>query len=264
MSRPPRSHKTQELAKTLQHRLNAYALAASAAGVGSLTLLPSAEAKVIYTPAHKLVMWTLNLDLNHDKIVDFTITPVIYNGFQYLGALSLKSNRVFGDSVRPRYRAAELPAGFRVGPNAIRFQIGATRFSFGQPFKDFFFCDYTSSYYGHCTGPWTRFANGYLGLKFSVAGKTHYGWARFVYISKVADKHMFHTQWFLTGYAYETVPDKPIVTGQTKSSAATASSDPNTQEAHVGHSASLGMLAAGSSGLSVWRHKSPVVSTIGK
>jgi len=49
----------------------------------------------------------------------------------------------------------------------------------------------------------------YLGLKFDdLKGKTHYGWAR-------VEVPISGGYW-LTGYAYETVPNKPIITGKTK------------------------------------------------
>ena len=56
-------------------------------------------------------------------------------------------------------------------------------------------------------GPWYNVPNRYLGLKFYVKGKAHYGWARL----KTTACHAT-----LTGYAYETIPNKPIITGKTK------------------------------------------------
>jgi len=42
------------LSSSLEHRLNSYALAASAAGVSFLALAQPAEAKIVYTPEHTL------------------------------------------------------------------------------------------------------------------------------------------------------------------------------------------------------------------
>jgi hypothetical protein len=60
-------------------------------------------------------------------------------------------------------------------------------------------------------GPWFNVTNRYLGLKFKIKGKTHYGWARLTvrgtFGSIVAT---------LTGYAYETIPNKAIIAGATK------------------------------------------------
>jgi hypothetical protein len=64
--------KAANLSASLDHQLNGYALAASAAGVALLALAPPAEAKIIYTPAHaKVGGHAVGMDLNHDGIVDF-------------------------------------------------------------------------------------------------------------------------------------------------------------------------------------------------
>jgi hypothetical protein len=62
-----------QLSECLHQRLNMYALAASAAGVGVLALTVPADAKIIYTPAHVVIgkFQSLKLDLNHDGITDF-------------------------------------------------------------------------------------------------------------------------------------------------------------------------------------------------
>jgi hypothetical protein len=52
-----------------------YALAAGAAGVGVLALAQPVEAKIVYTPAHRVIGPDMKylLDLNHDGLTDFTI-----------------------------------------------------------------------------------------------------------------------------------------------------------------------------------------------
>jgi hypothetical protein len=53
-------------------------------------------------------------------------------------------------------------------------------------------------------GPWAHLKNRYLGLKFQTKGQTHFGWAR------LSTKIGFGgATGILTGYAYETIPDKP-------------------------------------------------------
>jgi hypothetical protein len=69
----------------------------------------------------------------------------------------------------------------------------------------------------------------YLGLKFTIKGQVHYGWARLGYISA---NHPAKAK--LTGYAYETIPNKPIVAGKT----------------HGRDEATLGRLAQVASGVS--------------
>src|SRR5579863_10427884 len=74
MKRSPRPRTTANLSDSIHHRLNMYALAASAAGVGVLALAQPIEAKIVYTPADvKIGYIPYNLDLNHDGVVDFQI-----------------------------------------------------------------------------------------------------------------------------------------------------------------------------------------------
>lgn len=58
---------------------------------------------------------------------------------------------------------------------------------------------------------------------------------------------------YLTGYAYETIPNKPIVTGETR-----GPDDAGVQQSDMPATATrlpvtLGMLSAGASALSIWR-----------
>ena len=91
--------------------------------------------------------------------------------------------------------------------------------------------------------------NHYLGLAFTVNGETHFGWARLSV--KTGPRRAFHA--LLTGYAYETVPSKPIITGQTTDEAEIPQASLAPPAAAQPQSASLGALALGSSGLSFWR-----------
>ena len=67
-------------------------------------------------------------------------------------------------------------------------------------------------------GPWNNNGKGvrdrYLGLKFLIKGKVHYGWA-----SMNFHIYNYHPDVVLTGYAYETTPNKAITTGKTKDNA---------------------------------------------
>ncbi len=64
--------------------------------------------------------------------------------------------------------------------------------------------------------------NRYLGVKFLISGQTHYGWIRLTVITE--PRGMSAT---ITGYAYETIANKPIKAGQTSEAAAeSAGADP--------------------------------------
>ena len=81
--------------------------------------------------------------------------------------------------------------------------------------------------------------NRYLGIKFTINGKFHYGWAR---ISVSVTGHQATS--VLSGYAYETIPNKAIIAGETKG--------PDVVTVQPG---SLGHLATGASAVSAWRLK---------
>jgi hypothetical protein len=62
-------------------------------------------------------------------------------------------------------------------------------------------------------GQWLYARRRYLGLQFVIGEQVHYGWARLSVSLKAGEIAAT-----LTGYAYETVPNKPIITGKTKGS----------------------------------------------
>ena len=96
------------------------------------------------------------------------------------------------------------------------------------------------------SGLWKNVTNRYLGFKFKIHGKAHYGWARLTVTVK------WPISATLTGYAYETVPNKAIVTGKTKGPDADGPDaeqiEPTAEQgtrSGVPQPASLGMLALG-------------------
>ena len=196
------------LAASLHHRLNMYAMAASAAGVGALALTQSADAKVVYTPAHHVIHRGSHfaLDLNHDGIPDFNInhrsgcttdgfcaTALYAMGAPYSGNYVAGNRKIFdfAYALRPRTR---------IGPK--------------QPWLGFamYYRFRAVSTYGRCTGSWADVKNRYLGFKFLINGKIHYGWARLNVKCNLYSKKIG----VLTGYAYETLPNKAIITGRTE------------------------------------------------
>jgi len=93
----------------------------------------------------------------------------------------------------------------------------------------------------HC--PWgSKHRGAFLGLKFVVDGQAHYGWAHVT---------VGGNSTVLNGYAYETVPNQPLLTGKTSGPVAEtqASLTPIPEQ----QPASLGLLARGADGLAIWR-----------
>jgi hypothetical protein len=251
MKRSSQPRTTAELSKSLHERLNTYAVAASAAGVGMLALVQPAEAKIVYTPADITISGKTPLDLNHDGIKDFVFGTSYANSTSYflqdLRVSPYGANQILGENRLPR----ALRAGVRIGSGAQHFSQLSTfmaRVSF-------------NSRNGHSRfkGHWANSGNGvkdrYLGLKILINGKVHYGWARLTVT--ITPSHQ--PQGKLTGYAYETIPNKAIIAGKTKgpedevgvgrpnsASLTTPASQP----------ATLGLLAIGVSGVPIWRRES--------
>ena len=117
----------------------------------------------------------------------------------------------------------------------------------------------------HFKGQWANGGKGvknrYLGLKFQVSGKTHFGWARL----NVAFKRHLGFFAVLTGYAYETIPNKPIIAGKTKGPGYISAQEPDAALIMpTSEPATLGALAMGAPGLSIWRRKESLASTLGR
>jgi hypothetical protein len=165
-------------------------------------------------------------------------------------ASSLRQNRVWGGG----YFASHLLAGVLIGPNQKKFVKGNVHCGT----QSSHVCKSMNSFSNFFTyvsrGPWAKKKNGYLGLKFYIHGKIHFGWARLHRVKLGPD-------WVLTGYAYETIARKPIVTGQKQESGkntSLAQVNPTALGATFPQPATLGMLASGSSALLAWRRKEPL------
>jgi hypothetical protein len=277
------SRRRVELSGSVQHHLNMYALVASAAGVGALALVLPSEAKIVYTPTHVTLQNSqpFALDLNHDGKVDFYLVqrrqfdgrthsasnlsvchaPSAGTQAVCLGTMQSSNapnalNAVATVAATSYLQAAALPAGAKI-QRGRRFRnkkpilMGAGEF-------------YHSSQEKSSTlwiAPWVNGGKGiknhYLGLKFKVKGKFHFGWAR---LTVTTSRNSFTAK--LTGYAYETIPGDAIVAGQTKGS------DDGIQESNAfprvpaSQRATLGMLAIGAPALSIWRREDSVAAPL--
>jgi hypothetical protein len=230
-----------------------YALAASTTGVSLLALAQPAAAKIIYTPAKVgiRVGMSYNLDLNRDGISDFRLgvyyTAITQNGTGtriydlYVRALQKPNAAVIGN----RGFARAFRPGITVGPKQV---FGPGTFSTTM-------AGCRNGRAQTSRGPWLNVQNRYLGLRFTINGRIHYGWARLT----TTGCPLSGT---LTGYAYETVPNRPILTGKTRGPDEIGDSveipSPATLTAPAPKPASLGLLALGSPALSIWRREESV------
>jgi len=226
-----RPRTTSRLSDSVQHQLNMYALAASAAGVSVLALAHPAEARIIYTPTHHVIEGRegYSLAMNH-KTADFRIYEVMSGGTdrpwvqlaiesatnsgkptgnevvsgtsshnRWLWALALKPGSIISKDRRLK--------GF--GAMAIESRRATTcDMSRRTPQR---IAPSTTCWNSYTNGPWVNVTDRYLGLKFKIDGKFHYGWAR---LSVQVPAHEMEIVATLTGYAYETIPNKAIIAGK--------------------------------------------------
>jgi hypothetical protein len=257
-SRPART--PAKLSDSINGHLNKYALAVSAAGVGMLALAQPAQAKIVYTPAHVNFSQhpPVTLDLNHDGISDFILalgSRVESEGFVsgFAVAYAPRSNNM--DEIVATAKGAQavaLRAGERIGPGRI----------FGG--AEILVAHTTQFGKGSSSTQWLdQWGNGgkglkdrYLGLKFMISGKVHFGWAR---VTVTTSGKTFTAT--LTGYAYETIPNKSIIAGKTKGpDDAKMSGSDAALTTPAPKPATLGLLAMGSPALSIWRRQESLES----
>ena len=194
-SLPPRN--VGKLSESVLHQLNLYAAGATAAGVGVLALAQPSEAKIIYKQVHHIIGRNdrYKLDLNHDKMIDLTFVNTHGCNQDYCTD-ALSASAPAGNAVEGKYTLAyALPHGAVIGPK--------------QPFSGKIMALSSSS--EGSFGQWANVSNRYLGVRFNIKGKAHYGWVR---LSVRLSGHARITG-TVTGYAYETVPNKAIVAGKT-------------------------------------------------
>jgi hypothetical protein len=212
----------------------------------------------VYTPANVKIIPNKGLtffDLNHDGIPDFGLSNIYtHTSFQAAGFLKVvqaqSANEVWNVTSKGFLCGAALPRNVRVGPKG-HFQKDPTA-GLAMAFSNF-----EGTYFG----PWRKVKQAYLGLKFVIKGKTHFGWARVK-----GNFNSFPYTATLTGYAYETIPGKSIKAGQTKGTA----DNPSNGDLGPGASltnpipdtpqpASLGILALGGQGVTLWRKENESV-----
>jgi hypothetical protein len=175
MKRSSGPRRTANLSESVHQQLSMYALAAGAAGVSALALVPPADAKIIYTKTNTQILANTpyNLDVNNDGTTDFVISnftsgstgrmrrpPGNHRSFGAVGVNGSGTNAV----VKTKRFAADLP------PDNPVWRIR----NFGAGFQKMAYCTniYTSITGDHQTssGPWIDQSR-YLGLKFSISGR---------------------------------------------------------------------------------------------
>jgi hypothetical protein len=269
------SRKPITLNTNLNKALISYVAAACAAGGAILAEAIPAEGEIIYTPTNTpiLVGSPVSLDLNHDGVIDFVLSnnfnafdrhpscsPCTFGQHGSLKASPQQAgNAIWGvsSSVYPLGSQAQRRKRQQKKPNTVQEAAAAVPWGVvvgkgpGRSFQSQALPMDSSnsiSYFGgggtiNSFGAWgkgRRSTGPYLGFKFLINGEIHYGWARVN-----VHANFLHLSATLTGYAYESVANRPILTGFTHGGVE-ASSDVS-QQTQPPVAGSLGQLAAGAS-----------------
>jgi hypothetical protein len=219
-----------DLPAHLRDRLISYT---AAAGAALSVAAPAAQAKVVYVPTNVDVTNGYSIDVGGIRAVTFPIRSTMGEAIVYESAQGgVVSTHCSSCEAQV---AARLDSGARIGPRGP-FLTGKNRMDFVYPFSSFGGGRGTIGPWRAPDGPVT----GYLGFRFFVDGKPHYGWARMTFERSYDPTPVIIT---LTGYAYETIAERPIEAGDESGRA----------EAEIAPEPSLGMLAFGSRAVAFWR-----------
>ncbi len=142
-----------------------------------------------------------NLDLNNDKIIDFTVNSDFDSWEKWLVIASNPNAENGILSVAPWYSH---PVPLNSG-NEIFNLRGYRNGEYYETWGIFAIGNCFGGEQG-CSYDWKDKSDMYLGLRFIVNGQRHYGWARLDVIS--------FTQWVIKDYAYNATPNKLILAGQ--------------------------------------------------
>jgi hypothetical protein len=236
----------------LDKRLLAYALA----GAGAVTLAPTADAEIVYTPADVTITHgTLKIDLDNDGIADFGVRDGQVNSYYDRGgALDVQGggNPAPGVIEVQNYWAYAASDGFPVGPDSP-LPFADLRPRLKSRVMAWAFWSYNGHRFG---GPWADVVDRFLGFRFNINGETHYGWARFTVHVRRSGFPTIKAQ--LTGYAYETEPDKTILAGDQGLSSDAKVGNHSVEDASIEAPPaqafpSLGLLSLGFVGFEAWR-----------
>ena len=224
------------ISSTLEKHLATYMMVAAAAGVGVLALAQPSEAEIVYTATNQALVGRdqVTVDFDNDGVTDLTFS---FHSQGYGAELLARAGQ---NHLLNGYSAGQvLPWGKRIGPTGS-FQANTV------------FLEGANYHFGTCVsygGDWVNKRGFYLGVQFSNASGTHYGWVRLTITGPCTTGKEL-----LTGYAYETIPNKPIIAGKT-SGFAVADIHYNDLHPAPSQDPTLGMLALGRDGLSIWRRE---------
>ena len=245
----------EPLAEPLLRSLNAYRLAAGAAGVAMLACSAPSNGAPICGSLSVTLPRTETYAFNpaHQKVAPFNVAhtfndlsshPQSYQVRGFFTPNTPDAKVMLSTNGLP----ADIPSGASVGPGG-KFGKGK---SYGLVFGDYYLNRYIGNFQPN--------QSGYIGFQFSETGQVHYGWLRV----RLANLNGWHSPSLeLSEFGYESAPNTAILAGNCAGSAsiiepaskpqmrAAISAEKKTSE----DAAPLGLLALGSQGLPQWREE---------
>ena len=254
MSALPTNSAKKSSSDNLNRRLAFYSLTAAVAGVSVMALAQPAESEVVVTkknvPIVNMGITSIPISLTNNGINDFSFS--LYSAAGYTSRRSLRMWPLEGGAVVAQSQAHHFPSalalvrGAKIGPSAHFSNDNFANIEESQRGCS----TEVSSCFHQFSGLWGGSPkNRFLGVRFLINGETHYGWIRLTVNSTGRDD----ISATITGYAYETVANKPIQAGI----AGTAAANKSTAETQTPRKSgpSLGMLASGAEAMPLWRRE---------
>lgn len=240
-------------------------MAAAAAGVTTLALSQPSGAEVIITnknipipQCNVLSPCSISLDLNGDGINDLKFSLLsslsaygYFAGTNFLRVTAHNGGGVMGTAGGSHGPyASALLRGAKIGASdhflSDKDTIEDTYFNYHTYFQGF------KRFYGKWAG---NHPNRFLGVRFKISGKIHYGWVRITVNSALT--HPFNLMSAtITEYGYETIANKSLGAGLASTNFADLQVPPTTEPPRRD---SLGMLALGAEGRALWRREETLV-----
>lgn len=172
-----------------------------------------ASAGVVYTQVNVSIPINsyYNIDLNRDGQIDFTLRSAFLQTscdagdeyFWFLNVVPGTGAAVVTARTPALGYASALPTGTVVGPDSNFSSRTATM---------------AEMFWGACgsgtEGAWLGLPDRYLGLRVTDGDEQiHYGWAKISTAAYVDESGALHTSTFISGFAYQSLPHQPILTG---------------------------------------------------
>lgn len=258
-----RQRDATDISQSFSWQLNAYAIAAGAAGVALLACAVPAEGSPVCTKAtgELLRTNTLPLYLIDRQVPSFNIAQQADSTFVSTTAKAsvlfwwnrgfFTPNSAAAEVLLSKGFPADVAFGEEIGPGGDFGKGG----SYGLLFT------YGKGHLGSGQGGGTLLKHrgnldlshaNYVGFRFSNTGSLHYGWVRLKIAIEAGRGNSKNTAIHLLGYAYESTPDTAIAAGSCQSELAASKGAQRTLPADA-PDPSLGMLALGGQAISMWR-----------